>query len=200
MKSYWETLENSPITAIVSMILHPIILGPVTFFIIVFKSSNDIIEFVINYAVIATFLFAIPTIYVFYLLRKGKTRSIDIPVKEDRYGLFFVNLSVYCVTLISLYFLNADKNILILLFACIITSILVAIINKWWKISIHGTTLGGSVSALAIVVNKYFLILILTFPVLILSRIRMKAHSPPQVMAGLVLGFFITYICYKILG
>lgn len=200
MESYREVLNKSPAAAIVSMTLHPVILGPVTFFLVILKASRSLTEFLKFYLVVTLFVFIFPTIYVISLKSRGRTKSIDLPEKDDRFGLFFVNLAAYGLSLCALSFLGAGKEVLILLIACIITSIIVAVVTKWWKISIHGATLGGMVSALWIVVDRNFLWMLVTFPLLIWSRMKMKAHNPLQVVIGLAVGFFVTYLCYRFMG
>ena len=200
VESYREVLNKSPAAAIISMILHPVLVSPVTFFLVILKTSGSFAKFLEFYLIVTLFVFILPTIYVVSLKSRGMTESIDIPEKDDRFGLFFVNLAAYGLSFLALLFLGAGKEVLILLSACILTSIIVAVVTKWWKISIHGATLGGMVSALWIVVDRNFLWLMVTFPLLAWSRVKMKAHSFLQVLVGLAVGFLVTFLCYKLLG
>ncbi|MCG2716999.1 MAG: PAP2 family protein, partial [Candidatus Marinimicrobia bacterium] len=64
---------------------------------------------------------------------------------------------------------------------------------------IHGMALGGPVAALGIVVSPGFYWLTPSALLILFSRVKLKAHTPAQVVTGFILGFLLTYIHFKLL-
>jgi hypothetical protein len=83
------------------------------------------------------------------------------------------------------------------IFGTAFLSLIVTLVNFWWKISIHSVGAGaliGLVMALSLKMLtplEWHLILTLIIAGLVLSsRLKLNHHSPLQVWAGLFTGFF----------
>lgn len=83
------------------------------------------------------------------------------------------------------------------IFAVFVISLVVTVINFWWKISLHSVG-AGAIIALVLILSlkmltplEWYLILAVIIGGLILSsRLKLNLHSPQQVWVGLFTGFF----------
>lgn len=143
--------------------------------------------------------FILPSIFVFYLKKKGIISAYSMPKKQERtlpflftgvcFLLFYYiqdNLFVYQVpVIVKLFLLGAVFSVL---FAGLIT--------VSWKISVHMIGIGGVcgifflMSAMGFPMFIHLLLAILTAGIIGFSRLILNAHQPQQVFAGFLLGFF----------
>jgi len=121
-----------------------------------------------------------------------KKIEIDMPKKEDRiYPLLMVIIS-YFIGVVVLYSAHASPITIGIMFCYFSNTIIVLLISKYWKISIHSMGVAGPSAALIYVfggVGFYFALLI---PLVMWSRIYLKKHNFFQVTMGALIGFIIT--------
>jgi len=199
MKKITDSTVNVSVTQIISIIFHPLLFAPMAFALIFFsslyKSSNTLEYFVIS--IIATSL--TPMIYVYLMKKHGRTSGLDVPEREKRKNPFIVGIAAYLVALLLFWIFKAPKPALVLMWAYVFNTVVATLITHYWKISIHGIAAGGPTAALGYVLSSNFYLLLLTLPLLVYSRVSLKAHTPMQVIAGFALGFILTLTHFKIL-
>ena len=94
-------------------------------------------------------------------------------------------------------YLESLPFVKILFFGAIMSTVLAALISFFWKISLHMISMGGMLGI--ILASHYFytemylaiICLTLVSIVLAIARIKEKAHSSSQIIAGFILGFFV---------
>lgn len=130
----------------------------------------------------------VPTLYVLWLLKKGRIENFHIPNRENRHGpykvIIFTNL--LCVVLMAVY----NAPFLLLAFGVIgmMQSILLYLINRYWKISGHTTAISGlSVFMVASLGWSMSPVLVMV-PLVAWARIRTHSHSFWQTIAGILTG------------
>ncbi len=162
-----------------------------TYFALVLEKNPTVKIYVILTAVIFGFLLHI--LLFLSLHKKGKLTDMDASIKEERTFPFLISILFYVSGLIILLYLRVSPVSIAFWFCYISNTILVVLINKFWKISVHSMGASGPLAAL------YFLMGVQSFifiPLVLLvgwSRVRLKCHSPAQVAAGLIFGFGSTY-------
>jgi membrane-associated phospholipid phosphatase len=84
--------------------------------------------------------------------------------------------------------------------------IIAFIINFWWKISIHMTAIGGMLGAFMAVTYLFFvntliiqILILLCSGIIGASRLQLKAHQPPQIYGGFLLGFLVMTVIFFLL-
>jgi hypothetical protein len=84
------------------------------------------------------------------------------------------------------------------IFATAVLSIIVSVINFWWKISIHAVGAGAltaTVSSLWIKMYTplplHLIAVILLSGIILSARLRLNSHDPLQVWVGYLTGFMI---------
>jgi membrane-associated phospholipid phosphatase len=122
----------------------------------------------------------------------GKVGSLDLDLREERTKPFIVGVSCYFLGFLALYTLNAPPLITWLMFSSLTTTLIVQLITRWWKVSIHATGISGTVTAWAFqfgsVVYPYFLLI----PIVSASRVILHKHTTAQVIVGSLIGLLLT--------
>lgn len=199
--------KNGPVLArIISTALHPLfmtIYGVCLLFVYTdfgFLFAGQFSTFLLPVFFMSCF---IPASSIYFLKKGGYIKDYSLSDKEDRFLPFVIALISYGMLLV--FFFKASLYIwfLCLLAAPILLIIISGIITFKWKISAHMIAIGGLIGGVMSVcynvkgVNPFilFIILFILAGCLGVSRLILKRHTPAQVYAGFLLGFFITYFC-----
>ena len=132
--------------------------------------------------------------FLFFLLwsQKIKKTSIDIPDKKDRSILLIFVILSFFVGSIVLYLLNAPWLVSGLMFCYLTNTLMILIINFFWKISVHSMGIAVPTAAL-LFVNVFAGVFLGCFLLAVMwSRVHLHQHSLAQALAGACLGFFFT--------
>ncbi len=159
-----------------------------------FKLENNFPKQIVLLAVTVIFGFVLHIVLFVQLKRKGKLVNYDATIKEERTAPFLISGVFYIIGLVIL--ITSRVNIISTAFwFCYISNVLIVVlINKFWKISVHSLGACGSLAALCFAVGPAGLIFIF-IPLLVgWSRVKLKCHTVSQVLAGAVLGFVSTYL------
>ena len=170
----------------------------------------------ISLALLLTFLQAVPTITRLgiiaivllltaiipaVLIRSLSTfklvKDFALTERTDRLIPYVVTLLLYISTTIYLFLANAPTWLYGFMIGSSVALAITAIVNRWWKISAHGTAAGGVV-AFSMVIDTLpsttqpllWLIIttILTAGLIGTSRLILERHTPWQVYSGFING------------
>lgn len=196
MKDFWARF--------LSTVLHPL-LTPVYAILIIWYAPLQGLKSQIAAeslsAILGPMLFfttVVPVLLLISLKYLGVIRSVTLNERGDRkyplLGAMLSNLGLAWV-----YHQMGTGSFLKVMALASAALVLVAwIITLWWKISIHMASLGGflAIMAYGFFTDNQPMLLPLTGIVAMAillgwARIERKAHSPAQVVAGLLLGLFI---------
>ena len=154
-------------------------------------------------AVLGTFTLTavIPMSLIIIRLFAGTISNIEIRNASERTPIYIYSIVCYIFWgYFLLKVLHAPIVLFLIATGATMSLIGVTVINRRWKISAHLTGIGGLIGGIcAYCLNQYLalplgLIAVLLSLALILmySRIYMKAHTPHQVVAGLLWGLTMT--------
>ena len=163
----------------------------------------------IGVAIVGTFVLtcALPLSAIYILIRKGEISDIQMANSSERtmpYIYTIGGLGFWCYLMIAI--LEAPVYIGFVCVGATLAILIVAIINRWWKISAHLTGLGGLFGGLISycmgtgAIPTWWLLCIWAVITLLLmySRLWLNAHSATQVTAGWLLGIACTFVPYSI--
>lgn len=115
--------------------------------------------------------------------------------REARYVPYVISIVCYFVCLYVMQLQHVAHIITSVVVAALITQIICAIINHWWKISTHTAAVGattGAVVAFSLIFGFYPLwwlcFLILLAGVLGTSRMLLRIHSLGEIVGGYLIG------------
>lgn len=205
---------NTRLAQFLSVLLHPLLMptlllgmlfftSPALMGVDMFTPSTRFI--LLGFISMTTFI--VPALGIYYLYRAGYVKSLQLDDLSDRKLPYFLTALLYAF---ATYFFSFQLKPLsemapeigIVLGSITVSIALVGIISLRWKISAHGTGMGGFLGALFGIVTKfgenhlfYPLLLSLVLGGMLLSaRLQLNAHTPAQVTAGTALGTLVSII------
>ena len=183
----------------ISNIIHPLILSPLTF-VLLFLNLPLKTGYTFLYLIIGLLCIPIiPFAYVLKMKNDGKIENIDIPDRKKRQGPFIKGTILFLGTAFLLILLRAPQELVLIMIIYTINTGIATLITKYWKISVHGLSFGIPIATFGMILSKRYFYISSLLPLLIYSRVKLKAHTIPQVVAGFSLGFILTVLQIKIL-
>lgn len=135
----------------------------------------------------------LPTMYVFYLVKKGMITDFHMRNREQRIkplSIIFVHLSLS----VLLYNYMGGPSIFMVLALCGVIMVgLVVFISLYWKVSGHCAAAGGLFIIAFNYYDKLAFFLALFVALIAWSRVRLGRHSLSQTLVGIVLGVVVTF-------
>ena len=161
-------------------------------------------------AIIGTLLLTcvLPASAIWSLIRKGKVSDMQIfNARERTYPYVYTALGFGFWSYLLIEILNVPFYIGLVAVGATAAIGIVAIINHWWKISAHLTSLGGLLGGVlsfclgsGIVPSWAMMGSWLAGTLLLMwARLYLNAHTPAQVTAGWLLGLSCTFLPYAII-
>lgn len=139
----------------------------------------------------ALFAAGIPLAYVLRGVRTGRLTSHHIPEREHRRAPLLFGIASVAVGLPVLVLLGAPRDVPALMAAGGAGLLVFAAVTHWWKMSIHAGVAAGTVATLVAVHGPVALIGVPLALLACWSRVRLSAHTTPQVVAGALVGALI---------
>lgn len=135
------------------------------------------------------FFFSIlPGTILFHLRRTGHIDQLYPNDRKQRGRLLLLGVTCYFLGSMVLLLLSAPTLMVGAGCAFCCNTLLVWLINRKWKISIHAAGVGGGLLILLLAGGTGLWSLAPALPLLAWSRLRLGSHTPAQVMAGASLG------------
>lgn len=130
-----------------------------------------------------------PILFVAHRLRTGQISDLHMNTTQERRLPYLVSVAGSLIALIIIVAFDGPQLLLCLSIFSIIELGLLALINDFWKISIHA----ASIAAAALIVSLVFgigagLLLVPLVIVVCYVRLYLHRHTVAQVVAGLTLG------------
>ncbi len=149
--------------------------------------------------VLITLAIQILPVAVLYEIRmaQGKITDPEISHRKERNEAFLMGSLTMSVAVIVLSVYNAPASVLALAASFLAIAVLCGIINIWWKISMHAS----SIAAVATIATMQSRSLGAVFWLIVLavawSRLHTRNHTRGQVVAGTVLATTVVYVVYR---
>lgn len=183
------------IARIVSILLSPpIILLPAPF-ILVFKKTHDLMTSLKWTGLSDVFLLAMIT-FVIFGTYKGFFSNFDVSIRTERPKLFLAGAIVGILYLSTLTLLSAPRVLTILVLGILLGVIIIGILSRWFKTSIHTATISSFSLSMVILFGINYLPVFLLIPLVAWARVKLKKHTPAEVLVGGFLGLTLTIIVY----
>lgn len=198
------------VATIVSYLVNPLIFPPIVYGLALSHVGAPPRDVTAGVTIGAVFLGVIPLLHVGWMWRRGDVGSLEIRDRRKRTEPFLVSLVATAAALLAVRGIELQgQYLLAAMLGChLLNTLLLLGITRWWKISIHCASVAGAVGTLAFVhyhvpgavlgtaglgrvVLAGGLILV---PLLVWARVRSRAHTLEQAVAGTVLGLLAPYL------
>lgn len=189
---------------ICSTIFHPFIIPVAGIFLSLYFSFMQMLgmEYIINILLMtALFTIAIPGLSVLMLYKTRRITSVGLVKREERTWPYIIFFCSYVLGAAFLWWANLRGVQFGFFVGGLIAIIIDLIVNRWWKISVHMTAMGGftglvfAMSFLQYIMYTEYIPIMQTLAILGsgalgTSRIILKRHTIGQVCCGFINGFF----------
>jgi len=119
----------------------------------------------------------------------------------ERYIPYATTVLYYFALYYLFYNVEIPNLFKVLVLGASLSVLLTFIINFKWKISAHTIGIGGIAGAMLATVYRLQMELYLVLMLIIISagivgyaRLKLKAHTPPQIYTGFLLGFLVEFL------
>jgi membrane-associated phospholipid phosphatase len=195
-----------------SYFLNPLVLPPVGFALILWHFGAPVAEIVLITGVALVFFCLVPLAYVVRMIRRGEAKTLEVRDQHSRLKPFLVGITSYAIGMVTMATVGTTAVAFLVSLALLypINTALIVLINLRWKISVHMTSLAGFVSILLFVAMTVWRTLppetelvltvvtgaplLVLLPLLMWARLRVKAHTLGQVVAGTVFGLVVPVV------
>jgi hypothetical protein len=199
-----ERLANA-----LSYILNPLAFPPVAFTLVSWHFGAPLAEVLWVGAVSAVFFAVVPLLALLWMVREGRAASLEVRDRQRRRTPMLLTVAATVAGVVLLGATTTTARTVLVAFAAVypVNTLLLIGITHWWKISIHMAGLASFVSGLLFVALVAWRALpadweaaltlatttplLLLLPLLMWARVRARAHTVAQVIAGAAFGLFV---------
>lgn len=193
---------------IFSIVFQPLLIPTYTL-LILFNLKNHIAlgipltarQMIMGMVFITTFL--LPALFLLFLYRRGIIKTLQMYAREERILPMIITSLFYITTYYIIRKFQLDSIYLRLFLGSVVSILFALIVSLFWKISMHMMGIGGFVGSLAgishslnIDLTTWIIIALFCSGLTGFARLRLIAHTPGQVYAGFLSGFFILYFFF----
>jgi membrane-associated phospholipid phosphatase len=203
---------NTRIALVLSVVLHPLLM-PTYLFGVLFILAPDLVGVstlgssaqwsLLLLLFLNTFL--APALLIYYFYRLVLIKSLHLENLRDRRLPYLGTIIIYTLSTYLFGWRFEPISELVPQIAVVLGSVtasiaVIAVISIWWQISAHTTGVGGFLGAFGGLFLRYndttlfypFMLGILITGLIMSARLRLNAHTPGQVSAGLGVGLVIS--------
>jgi hypothetical protein len=183
-----------------SVVLSPFIITPFFALIIVLTFSATRAQMFTYLTVGVIFGAILPFAFVYMAVKRGKISDVHVAIREERKSPFLFTMTCLLLCTITMYLLEAPKEIVVCSLVMFLNSIIFFLITLYWKISMHSTVLASILVSLSILVSPYYSLGFLLLPLMIWARIHRHRHNIYQGLVALLLSITGTFLLFKAFG
>jgi hypothetical protein len=187
---------------IITIIFHPLLM-PVYGMAIIFSAPTLLgyLPFTVKKLLLLIMLvnnILLPLSLLPFLIHRNIITSWTISERRERNIPLIITTLLYCATSYIISRFPIPVFLKSFIFAATLLSLMVTVINFWWKISLHAVGSGALIGLVLILSLKmltplewYLISAIIAGGLVLSSRLKLNLHSPVEVWVGLFAGFFV---------
>lgn len=192
-------MSSKRLAQAISIITSPLLWLPILYVIVLINSNLTPTQLKIIAPTVLLLQVIIPISYVFIAKARGQVESMDLDKRSERIPLYHLVLVTTIVSLIVI-FLYGSSFMINLTLTFFVIAIILFLINQKTKVSLHAT-----INTVAVILINYFyawqyLWLIIIIPAVFWARLKLKKHTPNQLLIGSIVSGSILLLSLKLLG
>lgn len=186
---------------LVSDILSPPVIWVVLALLVAAAYTQSVGE-AVQWAAIYSLLICIaPLLFVAFMVWRGKIGDIHMAERRERIVPLLVTTMGALMAFLILWELKAPPALPLLAFISLVQIIIMLLITMAWQISMHTMGITGATVAIGIVFNMALAMSLVPLIVLVgAARLKLKRHTPAQILAGTLVGALVPITVLLILA
>lgn len=189
-------MRSETIASVISLLSSPTIVPAFVFLALLYPENTE--NSALLMAICLIFGTLGPLAILHQLSRRGMISDFFVSAKEQRAKPFVGTILSYLLGASVLLLMRAPSIVTALMLSYGGNTIVMMIVTFRWKISVHAAHIAGSTIALVYDFGPWPAVLLALLVPVGWARIRLRAHSPRQLLAGLLLAMAITWLQLKI--
>ncbi|UXX80226.1 PA-phosphatase [Reichenbachiella carrageenanivorans] len=190
-------------SSIISYLFHPLLMPSMTFLIIYWQLPELIKPLTLvtlPFLFITTFI--IPILSVAMLKFSGSVTNFKLDKQEERVMPFsFVTVFYGLTTYLFVFKIQVNEVFALLLIATTLLVSVLTLITVWYKVSIHSAGISGVVGFFLAFGMRFpdsavlypLLVLLVVAGLVMSARLKLNAHTPKEVLVGMLIGLTICF-------
>jgi hypothetical protein len=130
----------------------------------------------------------VPTLYVVWLLRRGEVTDFHLRVREQRIKPMMVMVATVISAWLTMMWGGAPDFLLLMAGAGMALMGVLFVVTLRWKISGHAAASSGFFTLCWMLMGQAAAPVALLMPVVAWSRVKLRRHTVPQIIAGSLVG------------
>lgn len=147
----------------------------------------------------AVFVSVIPMTYIARGVKSRRWSSHHVDDRAQRTAPLIIAIASLGVGIALLLLVHAPQELTALVLAQLTGLLVVLLVNRWWKISIHLATASGLLAVLTVLFGPWALAGVILLAAIAWSRTVLGAHTWPQVIVGAVVGASVAATLFSLL-
>lgn len=187
------------VARVVSFVFHPLLVVIPTLVIAIIRTGHTLAQTLL-WTLLSVSIVNIPmAILLFHGVRTGRYSDASVSMREQRASIYAVGGGCLVILLAVLILGKAPPVII----ACLISAVLATgvgyLINRYTKISLHSAAMAGCTAVLLLTAPFIGVVMALFMPLVGWARIRLKQHSPFQVLIGWTVTMACVFVVFTLM-
>ncbi len=180
------TIRPQELARVLTNALNPFVIFTALFALVAFAEGGAYRGFI--YLAVELTAAAAVAGYVLLMRQRSRVGDFWISARAERLSPAVFLLVAFVALLAALVLLDAPQDLTLLTLSMGLASAAVAGITLLWKASAHCTVAGHAAAAGLLLLGSPGLVFLLVLPLVLWSRVILKAHTLSQSLAGAVVG------------
>lgn len=184
---------------VVSYVFHPLLVVIPTLVIAMIRLGSTLGQ-AIFWTVLSIVIVNLPmALLLFWGVRSGKYSDASVSIREQRTSIYAVG-GVCLVILLAVLIIGKAPVIII---ACLISAVIATAIGYWvnrfTKLSLHSAAMAGCTAVLLWTAPLIGVIMAVFAPLVGWARIRLKHHTPVQILIGWMVSMICVFVVFRMM-
>jgi len=181
---------STRIASITTHISNPALVAAYTFILLLYTQNVASPAFV---GIVLAFGTFIPLLIIYLLSKRGFVSDLFVTHREERAKPFVGAVASYVVGSLALWLLRAPKIVTALMLCYAVNTVIMMLITRRWKISVHASGIAGPTTVLIRGLGAWAIIFFAFLVPVGWARLRLRAHTPTQFLAGALVTIAATW-------
>jgi membrane-associated phospholipid phosphatase len=136
---------------------------------------------------------------LFWGVRSGKYSDASVSVREQRTSIYAVGGTCLVILLAVLIIGKAPVVIIACLVSAVLATALGYGINRYTKLSLHSAAMAGCTAVLLWTAPLIGVVMAIFAPLVGWARIRLKHHTPVQILIGWMVSMICVFVVFRLM-
>ena len=183
----------------ISNIFHPLLIVIPTLVIALVQRGSTLLQ-AAGWVLLCILLVNLPMAFlVLFGVRSGKYSDASVSIRAQRTSIYAVGGACLVILLIVLIIAKAPLVIIACLVSAVIATVLGYWVNRYTKLSLHSAAMAGCTAVLLWTAPVIGVIMAIIAPLVGWSRIRLKHHTPLQILIGWMVSMICVFVVFVLM-